>query len=351
MPEVSYLSFLRDLGARDFSPPPVIAVAGDEEFMRRDALSRLRERLEGLGYTWDRIDHDEASAMDVVSRLRSSSLFGERTAVVLKSARRGTRQEAVLRFKDDLLEYLAKPSKSNLLIFDGESWNGSYAVPRAVKKDYTVVECAGFKPWEAQKKSEFIEGRASFHGLRLGRGTAQRLLEACGDDLGLCDTELAKLGLVAQGEISPADLDANLRHRGADHDFELCDAILRGDTQNAFKLGKGLFLSEDPGDALRFLGLLESQVQKLAKLQWNVVEAKMREQDAAVKAGYIPRSPQISSALSTARRLSAGQIRSLFRILLDADQHLKGGGSLAPGTLIAMAAQRVAGVIAATGRA
>lgn len=351
MPAVAYSQFLRDIEKPGFVPPPVMAVAGDEEFMRRDALAKLRGLLEGLGFTWDRLDPDEINGQDVVSKLRSSSLFGDRTAVVIKSVRTQHRAEIVVRLKEDLTAYLERPSKENLLIFDGQSWNGTMVVPKAVKKDYLVVECDGFKPWQGREIEMFIEGLAKAHGLRLGRGVAARLREDCGDSLGLCDTELAKLSLVVKGELTTAHLDANLQSRGADHAMELVDAVMRGDLQASLRLGKSLYSTEDRGEILPFMGLLESNVRKLGKLQWHLSVGGLKGPEAAAKAGYNPRAPQVSSAVALASRLPASAVRELYRTIIDADRELKGGGgSLAGGAVLAQAVHRMCGILSADSR-
>jgi len=352
MPSVPYAQFVRDLASPGYGVPSVVAVAGDEDFMRRDALGRLRRFVESKNYTWERLDPDEVTAQDVMSRLRSSSLFGDRSAVVIKSVRVQNRAEVVVRLKDDLAAYLERPSKENLLVFDGQTWNGSMAIPRAVKKDFLVVECESFKPWQGGEIERFIESLAQGHGLRLGRGVAGRLREDCGDVVGLCDTELAKLALVVKGEVTVAHLDTNLRSRGADHALELVDAVARGDMQAAFRLGKGVFSAEDSGDVLQFMGLLESNMRKLGKLQWVLASGGLRGPEAATKAGYNPRSPQVTVALATAGRMSSATVRDVYRVLVDADRMLKGGGggNVSAGAVVAQTVEKLCVLLAAPTR-
>lgn len=346
MAAISYQEFIRQLIAGKFAPVPVIAVAGDEAFMRRDAMAGLRHMLEQQGFGWERLDHDELTGLDLVGRLRSSSLFGDKSALVLKSARRAGKQEAILRFKDDLLQYLDRPSDGNLLIFDGEAWNGSLAVPKKIKKDYLVVECDSFKPWDTRGIIEFVESIALRHGLKPARGVAELLFESCGGDFGMCDTELAKLALVVEGELLPWHLEQNLRDRGAEHAFALCDALLAGNQRQVADLGRNLFTSEDPGVAMQFLGLLESQLRKLCRYSWLRSSGGLPDTEALSKAGYNPRAPQVAVARSVAPRLDSTKVKQIFAELLRADRELKGGGSLPPGTVMLSTVNRLGALLA-----
>jgi DNA polymerase III delta subunit len=348
MAATTYGAFMADISAGRFSPPQVFAVAGGEDFLRRDALQALRGHLEKSGFTVERFDADEHSGPDLIARLRSGSLFGDRAAVLVKSVRQGNRSEAPVRFKDDLLEYLERPSRENLLIFDGETWNGSASVPKKVKTDFLVVECDGFKPWQTGEVELLITMLAARHGLKLGPGVPGALREACGGDLGLADTELQKLALVVSNRaVTKDDLAANLLHRGDDKSMGLVDAVIAGDVAKVGRLSAALATNDDPGEALRFLALLESQLRRFFKLS-ELIRAGEQGFAAAGKAGMNPRAPNVAGMIDRAKRLPESAAIECYRALLDADLGLKGMKQTPAGTQLAVLCSHLAQILAAT---
>jgi|GEM_PF-2712461 len=340
MSAINYEDFVARLDGGGMDLPPVIAIAGGEDFMRTEAISALRKHLERQGMTWERFDDETQGAENLISLLRTPSLFGDRMAILLKSVRRGKVHESITRFKDHLVDYLDKPSKSAVLIFDGETWNGSYTVPKRVKKDYLVVTCPEFKPWEQGEIDRFIERRAQRQGLRLARNVARVLYDTCGASLGLVERELEKLALIVEGStpLSESDLREHLNFRGAEQAFQLAEAVLTGRKEEVMDLATKVLKANDPGPALQFLGLLESQWRKLAKLV-AIVHGGAKGQSAAKQAGMNPHAPSTRSFLKLAEALDEKSVLSQYRLLLTMDLSLKGAAADANSALMAGLAQ------------
>lgn len=328
MATLSYDEFLQQADGGSFEAPPVIAVAGGEPFMRTDALRVLREHLRKAGMTTERFDDENGTGEQLLSLLRTPSLFGDRMAITLKSVRKGKKSESIVRFKEHLLDYLERPSKGSLLVFDGETWNGSYAVPKRVKKDYLLINCPEFKPWQQAEIDRFIDKRAQRMSLRLDRGVARILHDTCGGSLGLVERELEKLVLIVgeNAKLSESDLRANLNFRGAENAFALAEAVLEGRSAEVMDLANKVLKANDPGPALQFLGLLESQWRKLAKLV-EALGSGLQGQSALKKAGFPPYSPKNKALLKLASQLDGKTLLTQYRLLLEMDLGVKGDAS------------------------
>lgn len=334
MPALSASEFVRSCSSGDTPLPAVIAIAGGEAFLRERALKALLERVEREGYEVERLDADDIEPEALLRRLKSASLFGASSAFLLRSERRGNKQEIVARCKEALTEYVQRPSKQNLLIFDAPTWNGSFAVPRAVKKDHLVVECPEYKPWQSQELDRELDAYARELGVRLERGVASAIREACGGHLALSARELEKLCLVAEAEtVTLADVESHLKLRENDHAFALVDAILSGDLARTMTLGSDLFGDDDPGAALQFLGLLDAQLRRQAMLAWHV-QAGATGTSAMTKAGMNPRIPNAKQVIDRARGLKPTTIQAQYQHLLDADMQFKSSAGHS-GTLLA----------------
>ena len=302
-----------------------MAVSGGDSFIVSDALQCLRELLVGRGYVIEIFDHEEGSAESLLRSLRTASLFGERVAVFVRSERQGNRQEIALRFKDALLDYFTRPSRTNLLVFEGRSWNGTQAVPKRVKTDFLLIECPEFKPWQIGDINRFIEYRAARQKLTLAPRVADNLREVCAGNLFLVERELEKLALVAQQDkIDLALVSRHVKYRGDDQSFAVCDAIIDGEREQALALAASIFSANDPATLIPFLGLLESQQRKLARLS-AALRAGKNYSAALGEAGYNPRNPRNDKVIKAARLLDGERIRHHYSLLLEADLAIKGG--------------------------
>lgn len=322
---LSLSDFERQVRDNRIDLPAVIAFTGNDNFIRTHALETLRKFLDQKSFSVNRFDDIEGDPQNLIRELRTASLFSDKTAIIVRSSRRGRRAEIVSRFKDQLLDYFDSPSRSNLLIIDGETFNGSMSVPKRIKKEFLIVECPSFKPWQRAEIERFIEERSRNHGLSSAPGVAAQLHDACSANLGLVERELEKLSLVVKDRpLTSDDLAMHLKYHGDADVFALCDAIIEGKRDQALALSTKVVRSSDPGPILQFLGLLESQLRKLSKLAY-LLRTSDSPTTALGRAGYNPRSPRNATLTKIAKRLTRKVIRTRYRALLDTDFKLKTG--------------------------
>ncbi len=327
MATVRYNDFMLRIQDQQASIPAVVAIKGDEAFLRSEALKALENECHQRGFLFEHFNYEHGSAEELFRSLRTQSLFGEKRALLVKNIRIGQQQEVMRRFKDEFLTYLEQPSKSQLLIIDGQHWDGNSSVARRIKKEHLVVECLALKPWQKQEAGRLVEERAALKGLKFHQpGLAIELYEACSGNLGLVEQELAKFELILEARIiTKADFKELLSHQGYKNVFELCEAILFGFKEEALRESFSLFQEKDLGGVMRFLGLLESQLRKLGKL-WYLLQTRAQSPGTALaQAGYNPRSPKNKDLLSLCRRLALPDFQTFYALLYELDLRMKRG--------------------------
>src|SRR5579864_1026346 len=164
---------------------PVYALVGVESFIQ---LEKLREILAQLPPDVQRADLDgeRAELADVLDELRSFAMFGGTKLVVLRNA-----DAFLTRFREQLEEYVAKPSTSATLVLRLESLPSNQRIYKAIAKTGLIEKCEAPKDvprWVIQHAQEA-------HDVAISLEAARLLVDLIGSELGRLDTELAKLAL------------------------------------------------------------------------------------------------------------------------------------------------------------
>jgi DNA polymerase III delta subunit len=301
---------------------PVYAVFGPEDYLRRRCLKALLKQLEARGFEAKRMEPEDTLA-PVLDELRSPSMFGGATAVVIGNRRVGNRQEATTRFKEEFLAYLESPSKRNVLVFDAATWQRNLAVPKRVSADFPTIQSEELKPWDARGFGQILEVAAKDYGLTLAGDAANALRDYTGGNLGRADMELQKLALLVEnGRVSSADVAEACGYEGVDVTFALCDAILTGARPVALRHAASLAGKAEIGTVLSLFALLRMQVAALGRaavlLSQGATAAK-----AAADAKIRLREQQRPAFINTARALDRTRVRRAIEVLMDADEAMK----------------------------
>ncbi|HEV7299074.1 MAG TPA: DNA polymerase III subunit delta [Tepidisphaeraceae bacterium] len=175
---------------------PVYALVGSDSFLQLEALSRL---LASLPADVQRIDLDgeRAQLADVLDELRSFAMFGSGKVVVVRDA-----DDFISRFREQLEDYLAKPSDSGTLVLRVPSLPANQRIAKLIAKVGKIEAC---EPPKAAALPKWIVDRArSVHGLKVAGDAAQILADLVGDDMGRLDGELSKLALQVEGNVATA---------------------------------------------------------------------------------------------------------------------------------------------------
>ena len=178
---------------------------------------------------------------------------------------------------------LAAPASENSVIIIGGMLRKTSALLKAVENSRQALAFASY-PLEGAGAEQMIFDIGRTHGLRIDRGVAARLVEACGNDRGIAAQEIAKLALFVDGSPeSPKDLDHEaldaVGAEMAEGDWmRLADVALSGDLQSLADELARLPANAEPIPVLR---ALQRRLLMLAPIRARVERGEAT--DAVVK--------------------------------------------------------------------
>ncbi len=314
------MAFL-DKGTRP-KKQPIYVLAGDEDFLKRRCQHALISGLLG--------DADPSLALSVYpgDKADLSTIRGElETLPFLCDLRLVIVEQAdpfVTKHRSGLEKYLEKPSGCGILILDVKSWPGTTKLAKAVPDPATLV-CkapAGFKlaGW-------CIEWCQAQYERKLLKNAAELLVELVGAQMGLLDSELAKLAVFVgkKSSIDAADVDALVGRSRSANVFKIMDAV--GDGKPAQALGILSELFEEGEAPLGIVGALGSQLRKLA-MAGRLYRLGASVDQAMDQAGVASWPQARASARLQMKHLGQSRLDKLYEWLVDIDQGMKGGNPL-----------------------
>lgn len=308
--------------------PGVCVAFGDDAFLKREVLVRLRKLILGDGdgeYSWDELDEKESKVAlrDVLDELATVSLFGggQRVVAVLNA------DEFVSRFRSQLEDYVAKPRSASVLILEVKTWPANTRLFKAVAASGLQIDCKG--PSVDRAATWLVSWAADRHRAKLDRNAAELMVDIVGPELGLLNQELAKLASAANGRAIDValvrDLVGGWRAKTA---WEMIDAALSGQSGEALmQLDRLLSGGEHP---LAVLGPLGWSLRQMAAAVAIVEQAetqgrKLPLRTALEQAGVKPFA--MGKVEKQLLRLGRKRGAQLLRWLLEADLAMKGASS------------------------
>jgi len=311
-------------------PRAVCAVFGDESFLRRQSLLRLREAVLGGDegdFSFSSFEGRGAEFRDVVDELATVAMFGGETRlVVVEDA-----DDFVSRFRPQLEDYVARPSDSGVLVLDLKSFPANTRLYKAVAAEGLLIDCsapqaAGIVRWLGTWARET-------HKSVLSQPAAEMLVEMVGPELGLLDQDLAKLALSCGEDkrITPEMVQQSVGGWRAKTTWEMLDAALAGNAPAAMsQLDRLLASGESP---VGILGQISASLRRFAAATRLILQAEaagrpVKLRGALERAGI--RSFVLQKAERQLRQLGRQRGDQLYRWLLEADLDLKGASALQP---------------------
>jgi DNA polymerase III subunit delta len=313
---------------------PVCAAFGNDAFLRRQTILALREAVLGGGdadFSLTTFDGGDTLWCDVHETLSTVAMFGggKRLAVVDDA------DDFVSRYRQQLEDYVARPSRSGVLVLDLDSMPSNTRLYKAIAADGLLIDCAA--PTAARLTKWLVDWAKQRHGVTLAPAAADLMVESVGPELGLLDQELAKLALSAGEErrISPELVQKLAGGWRAKTTWDMLDAALDGKPKEAIEqLDRLLASGEQP---IGLLGQIATSLRRLAAatrlvLQAEAARRKVNLRGALEQAGV--RSFVLQKAERQLRLLGRRRGMQLYRWLLQADLDLKGGSRLPPRVIL-----------------
>ena len=313
-----------------YPPRPVCVVFGDDPFLKRHALARLRsESLEAgdADFSLSVFQGHTAELGKVLDELATVAMFGGgKRMVVVEEA-----DDFVSRYRPKLEDYVARPRSTGLLVLEVKSWAANTRLYKAVAKDGLQIDCSSPPP--AKLTRWLSSWAAEAHEVRLTSSAAELLVDMIGPELGLLDQELAKLALTAgpKGKITPETVSRSVGSWRAKTTWVMLDAALAGDVRGALvELDRLLLAGENP---VALLGQIAVSLRRFGAATRLVLQAEAAGRRIALsgaleQAGVRPFV--VRKAEQQLRHLGRHRGDQIYRWLLQADLDLKGASSLPP---------------------
>lgn len=305
--------------------PDVVGVYGNDASLR----SWVMQAISSAGDV-TQFDGDTARWSDLRDDLATASLFdmGDKRTIVIRSADKFLSAQ-----RPEIEKYLSKPGGASRLVIELDSLASNTRVYKAINKDHLLVACGNATDSKvgvtAATRRKFLTGYvAGRHNAKLDKAAADALVEMMGDEIGMLDTEIAKLALYRDpGEKIDEALvrDVVLGWQGKTV-WQITDAIAAGDAAEALRqLDKLMSGGQKPiallpqiAWSLRRLGMAT------ACFQQREAEGRTMQLEDALSSAGINRPSDIQRAKTQLKGLTRARALQLLPWLLDADLRLKG---------------------------
>ncbi|MFG0260887.1 MAG: DNA polymerase III subunit delta [Novipirellula sp. JB048] len=305
--------------------PSMAAVFGPDTTLRTWVIAALSSDGDVTSF-----DGESVRWSDLRDDLATASLFdfdGKRS-VVIRNA-----DKFVSQHRPELEKYASQPGTSNRFIIEMTSLPSNTKLYKAIAGDHLVVACTASTDKKlritAAGRRQFLTGYvARRHNAALSGEAADALVEMLGEEIGMLETEIAKLALYkSPGETidEPLVREVVAGWQGKTV-WQITEAIATGNATEAL-----LQLDKLMSGGQRPIALLPQIAWSLRRLGMAtaVVEHREREgrtvqlEDALAAAG-IHRPSEIQQSKAQLRGLGRARGKQLLPWLLDADLRLKG---------------------------
>lgn len=305
--------------------PDVVALFGSDGALRSWSLLSLTSRGD-----LTQVDGDTSRWSDLRDDVATASLFDmdDKRTIVVRNA-----DKFVSNHRPEIESFIAKPSGAARLILELDSLASNTRIYKALCKDQMLVACGSATDSKsgvtAASRRKFLTGYvAKQRGTQLSKEAADALVDMLGDEIGMLDTEIAKLALYVEpgatiDEALVRDVVAGWQGKTV---WQITDAIAAGDAAEAIRqLDKLMTGGQRPiallpqiAWSLRRLGMATAVVEYMERSG-----RRWRLEDALSQAG-VKRPADVSRATSQLKALRRERGKQLLPWLLDADLRLKG---------------------------
>jgi DNA polymerase-3 subunit delta len=307
-------------------PKPLYVLHGDEEFLKRQALTAIRRIA--FGPEFDQAEYstypgEKAVFAAVFDELKTVSFFSPLRLIVLDNA-----DPFVTTYRPLLEKHVKQMPPTGVLILNVKSWPANTKLAKMVDADATIV-CKA--PAAAKLATWCVEWAKTRHQKQLTTPAAHLLVELVGPEMGQLDQELAKLALyVGDGKrIEADDVDKLVGNSREAVVWKILSHAGEGQTREALAVLDQLF---DQGqDALRILGAVSGQLRRLAKVArlQQLGQPLSRALDQAGVQPFMAR--EVEQQL---HHLGKHRATQLYDQLLEVNYGIKGGSGLPPKVLL-----------------
>ena len=309
---------------KDDAVPPVCLFIGPEEYVKREALDRLREKLLPPGLeTLNDVTLEGVTARQITDAAETMPMMCDRRVVTVRDwapllSGKSKNEDAEVEW---MQKWLENPPDSCALVFymrvepDGRKKMTGLLKKKAETVSFDLLTDAELAKWAARKLKP--------QGKKLSAGALSTLTFMAGRELTRLDGELDKLSAYVGDErdaISEADVRAIVPPSLEYNVFELLNHLLAGDLKQGQQVVNSLM--QGGQNPLGILAMLTRQLRQLAHMKCAL------DAGGSVQAVQDQLKLHPYAAKQTARqcaKLSARWLTEMYERCVDADFAVKSG--------------------------
>ncbi|MFO0943633.1 MAG: DNA polymerase III subunit delta [Pirellulales bacterium] len=313
--------------------PGVIALVGDEGFLRTETLSEIAKVAKLNLEEIRTFDGELKQWLPVHDELATLSLFetdAVRVAIVSDA------DDLVSANRAHLEKWCEAPADGSLLILELDALLATTKLHKIIAKKGWLISCTlppasrGKGLDEAELKKWIAEWAQSRHGLKLKTTQSKLIFDAVGPNCGLLHQELAKLALYASdnGTISDEQIRAHVGTWSTRTMWEIADAILDGKIADALLQLERIF--EGGQQAAGVVPQISWSLRRYGHAAQLVLQSRrtggqMSAEEAVKHCGFW--GADLTQAPVRLRRLGVARAAKLLDWLAELDLKVKGSHS------------------------
>lgn len=317
-------------------PADVMVLFGEDSSLKRRVREHLLRDPEDPGASLDSVELDVETAQwnDLRDELQTGSLFslGQQRTILLRSA-----DGFVSKYRKELESYVAAPSTVGRLLLEVKSFASNTLLYKAINKTGLLIQCAipsaggrSTKPDMTKLRSFLCDIIAPEHQCKLNKGAADTLIDMVGTDVGMLETDIAKLAVYTDpgGTINDQMVQDFVGGWRSKTTWEVIDAAAAGNSAEALLQLDRLLASGEK--ALGLLPQIAWSLRRLGLAAASIDHAERSGQSVSMgtalqHAGFRPFD--IKKGEAQLRKMGRQRAQRMLGWLLEADLKLKGSHS------------------------
>ena len=294
---------------------PAYLIVGPDELKRRQAVARLRARVDGPLGAFNLEELTASGDMDpagLLASLNTLPVGGDRRVVIVEGAEKLPKPVS-----EAVISYLTDPNESCTLALVAASLAKTTRLYKAVARvgGKAVIECAAKK---GRDLPPYVQKLARAHGVAMDADAAAKLVARVGDATTMLDNQVATLAelLSGQGTITRALVEEHVARVAEVKPWEFLDRLSARDARRSLALWRLL-----DGSALGLLSLVTGRLRELvcarsldARGQGRALAGELKKQDW-----------QVRNHVRWARGFRDGELEGLLADCAAAERALKSG--------------------------
>ncbi|MEX2324337.1 MAG: DNA polymerase III subunit delta [Nitriliruptoraceae bacterium] len=240
--------------------PPVILLAGDDDLLLQRALEQRLATLRDEYVDAD-VDLRDVSEIDALPELRTTSLFGGTTCVVLRGC-----EQADGQLKAEIEAYLQSPSPEAILVLVAHGTGKITKIAKLAKQLGERIDVKRPPDWDDRSWDQLVRDEFHRHQRRVDPSAIAAIRLHAGTEPAVIAMQVASVCAASTADtIAAADVEQLIEGRGKASGFAVADAVAARDAASAIVAARGAL---EAGEApLALVGALTFRFRQLLQVR------------------------------------------------------------------------------------